>query len=202
MSLAHRTIADAPPSALEHQASATDQFTGDFLPWMTVTAVPGGQPVYRMTRGRESSEPLSWMISPKPDPAAQNDSTRAVEAASKDLVMMKAPPLSPHRFKSLQAWEGTVEQIGETTFTARLFDRERPGEEETAEFELSDVNDYDRSLVALGAVFYWDVGYLITPSGNRRASEIRFRRLPAWTREELEAARQEAAEFRELVGWK
>ena len=115
--------------------------------------------------------------------------------------MVKAPPLSPHQFKSLQAWEGTVEQVGATTFNARLFDR-TSSEEETAEFELSEISEDDRPLVVTGAVFYWDVGYLITPGGRRRASEIRFRRLPAWTREELETARREAAEFRELVGWK
>ena len=201
MTLAQKTSVAFSPPAYDYQASATGQFAFD-LPRMTVTPLPNVESFYRMTRGSEPPALSSWVAAPKLGSAAKNDSTRAVETATKDLVMVKAPPLSPHQFKSLQAWEGTVEQIGETTFKARLFDRERSGEEETAEFELSEISDDDHSLVVPGAVFYWDVGYLITPSGRRRASEIRFRRLPAWTREELEAARQEAAEFRELVGWK
>lgn len=201
MSLAQKTPGAVPRSAFDQQTSTTGQFAFDG-PRVPDTALTGIEPIYRITRGSESAGSSSPATKPRLAPAEQNDSARVGEGVAKGLMMLKAAPLPPHRFRSLQAWEGTVNLVGATMFTARLFDRARPGEEEAAEFELSEISEDDRPLVVAGSVFYWDVGYLDTPGGRRCASEIRFRRLPAWTREELEVARREAAEFRELVGWK
>ena len=188
-------------SAFEEQALATEQPYFD-SPKITTTALPGIHAMYRMTRGEQQFDISPWLTTSAVYAPERLNSARSGEEAAKDLVMLKAAPKALHEFKSLQAWEGSVEHVGTTTFTARLYDRTRPGEEETAEFELSEIDDDDLSLVAPGAVFYWDVGYLITHGGRRRASEIRFRRLPAWTREELKEARAEAAKFCDVMSWK
>jgi hypothetical protein len=102
----------------------------------------------------------------------------------------------------VQHWEGVVEAIGHDSIVARLHDRRRPGRPEEAEFPLSDIAEGDLGLVAVGATFYWTIGYLITPGGQRsRTSTIRFRRLPVWSEQELTDAEARAAETKRLLGW-
>ena len=53
----------------------------------------------------------------------------------------------------------------------------------------SEIYDEDLSLIQDGSVFYWSTGYHVNFSGQRkRASIIRFRRLPVWTPMELKEA--------------
>jgi hypothetical protein len=104
--------------------------------------------------------------------------------------------------KPIQTWEGVVEAIDDTRLVARLYDRRGSGRPEEAEFPLSDVADGDRGLVVRGAVFYWTIGYLTSSGGQRtRTSTIRFRRLPVWTDDELQAAESRALETQRLLGW-
>jgi len=114
-------------------------------------------------------------------------------APIKSVVALPAPPRSsPERFDLLQQFVGTVLDVGEETFSARLQDRtDQSRGSEIAEFDLEEVSDFDRDLVQGGAVFYWSIGYRISPSGQRtRVSRIRFRRLPAWSRSDLRDAEQ------------
>ena len=105
-------------------------------------------------------------------------------------------------FQALQKWEGSVLSVGKESFAARLVDLSQPRTDEEAEFAIEEVPPSDRSLVAPGAVFYWQIGYFDAPGGQRRRmSEIRFRRLPAWNRKELEEARARAMDFAKLVQW-
>ena len=90
-------------------------------------------------------------------------------------------------------------EVGEDTFLARLTPIVGEGPDQEAEIYLDEVDEEERSLIEPGAVFYWSIGYLDTPSGRKRQSVIRLRRLPAWTRRELEAARVEAARLRDLL---
>jgi len=107
------------------------------------------------------------------------------------------------RFILLQKWEGTITTITKDSFFGRLADLSAAGPDEEAEFPLEEVPVSDRKLIVPGAVFYWCIGYLDTVSGQRiRASAIRFRRLPAWSEEELRKAHSQAQETRELLGWK
>lgn len=104
----------------------------------------------------------------------------------------------------LQEWEGYVSNIAETFFTARLVDKTqgKSVEEEEADFLIGDLSDEDRQLLVPGAVFRWVIGYQRTISGTkRRVSQITFRRLPAWTRKELQAARSRAEELASTIQW-
>lgn len=105
------------------------------------------------------------------------------------------------RFRLLQSWEGRVVEVFDEGFVAHLVDLTTPGIEEEVEIEFEEISPDDESLVVPGAVFYWSIGYLRSPSGSRtRASEIRFRRLPRWTRQDLDGIAERVAELKSRTG--
>lgn len=94
-------------------------------------------------------------------------------------------------FNVLQRWEGYVRSVGTEFITAEVInlDSEDKSPEEI-EVDWTDIDEGDRSLVEPGAVFYWHVGYSKTAGGQDiKGSVFRFRRLPAWTRAEIKAAK-------------
>jgi len=107
-------------------------------------------------------------------------------------------PESKEYFNAIQKWEGYVTEVGEKTFCARLERIVGEGQEQEADIYIQEVDRDDRTLIQVGAVFYWSIGYLDTPSGRLRGSIIRFRRLPVWTRGELESANAEADRLKGL----
>ena len=103
---------------------------------------------------------------------------------------------------SSERWEGIVLEVEDGTFRARLVDLDRHAPDEDAEIYWSEVSDEDRDLVEPGAVFYWSIGYYTDRMGQRmRRSLVRFRRLPTWTKRELEDARHEAEKTAGILGW-
>lgn len=117
--------------------------------------------------------------------------------------------LRPHQaprntFEARQLWEGIVEEVrprtSELVVTLRaLSDHTSPPERGV--LSLEEVPDSDRGLVAPGAIFYWSIGYERTVSGQKRSvSEVRFRRLPSWTKSELRQIRGEAEEMARFFG--
>jgi hypothetical protein len=112
-----------------------------------------------------------------------------------------APP-EPTRdvFVPLQRWEGVVLEAHGESFTARLTDLSADGPIEEVELQRADVADDDWALIQPGAVFYWSIGYMDSASGQRsRVSTLRFRRLPVWSSEELEASERRASEIAEVL---
>lgn len=109
-----------------------------------------------------------------------------------------------YRLQLLQQWECVVRSVTPTEFVAVLYDlTDRSKPEEEATFPLDEVPDSDRSFVAPGAVFYWSIGYRTGSTGQKdRISQIRFRRLPTWTRSERNEAAREVLAFEELLGKK
>ncbi|MEO0250327.1 MAG: hypothetical protein ABIN58_12550 [candidate division WOR-3 bacterium] len=131
------------------------------------------------------------------------DATIAPMAAVPVLVFFPDRRFRQDAFVSLQSWEGTVMRVLNESFAARLVDRSGKTHDEEAEFPLSEVSDDDRELIQEGAVFYWNIGYIIKPSGQKiRASIVRFRRLPAWTKSEIDSARQAAEKLADEIGWR
>lgn len=105
--------------------------------------------------------------------------------------------LPRYEFTLKQKWVGYVISVSDDAFLARLITMVGEGTEIEAEIYLEEVAERDHPLIQPGATFYWSIGYNDT-SGRQRVSEIRFRRLPPWTREELEIANAEAASIRAL----
>lgn len=122
-----------------------------------------------------------------------------VEKNPQPVVIPKPFTFTHNRFVPLQKWEGVVLKKTDQSFFARLVDLTTRGIEEEAEFALEEVPDSDLDLLQDGAVFYWDIGYLDQTNGQRlRASSLRFRRLPAWTAQELKEAENRASHLEAL----
>jgi len=99
-------------------------------------------------------------------------------------------------------WECTVDALIGETFLATLRSLKDPADsEKEAEIPVDEVSSDDRELLEVGAVFYWTMGYEVSPSGTRRRfSQIKFRRLPAWTRRDLRHVEQRADALFQMFG--
>jgi hypothetical protein len=118
------------------------------------------------------------------------------------LVRLPPQPRERDRFMVLQKWEGTVSRVTATDFTAILHDLSDParGDEEVS-LAIDEVSESDRPLLTLGGVFYWSIGYRMDQWGSReRVSALRFRRLPVWTRRDIEEVNRKADELRRVFG--
>ena len=103
--------------------------------------------------------------------------------------------------ESLQKWEDIVEEINEDFFSARVTDKTNNSREEYVEFDLEEIDPDDMNLLKSGAIFYWSIGYYTSQAGQRfRSSEIRFRRLQAWTHRDLEDADNKASKLAKQLG--
>lgn len=94
-------------------------------------------------------------------------------------------------------------QVSAETFVARVVDQTGDHPEEEIELPKDDLSPFEIDLLEEGAVFYWTIGYRQRlPRGQReRISRIRLRRLPAWSRAELAAARSRAEALQRDLGW-
>ena len=130
--------------------------------------------------------------------------SRTAPEVSLELLAATAPvtssPEHSHGFRLLQQWEGVIEAVGKSDFTAVLRDlTDRRNPEERAEFSIDQIDPPDRKLLIAGAVFYWWIGYRDAPTGTRwTVSTMRVRRLPAWTRTDMTRIEREVSELRRL----
>jgi hypothetical protein len=102
----------------------------------------------------------------------------------------------------LHHWECTVVSVGEASFTATLRSLRDPSDtEKEAEIPTDEITPDDLELLQRGAVFYWTIGYDVSPGGTRRrSSQVKFRRLPAWTKKDIERVRVQGSELFEMFG--
>jgi hypothetical protein len=105
---------------------------------------------------------------------------------------------------TLQKWRGVVKSVSNETFIANVTDllfNDVP--EEEVELFCSDVQEDDEELLFVGAVFYWHIGHVFSPSGQlTRASFLRFQRLPLFSQESVRMAAQKAKDIQERIKWK
>jgi len=100
------------------------------------------------------------------------------------------------------SWEGVVLEVLDDSFTARLFDLENQPKYEEAEIlniAVSDQSDLD--LIVPGAIFFWSIGRRIEGRRSEQVSLIQFRRLPVWSKREIQQSKNEAAEVMKELGW-
>jgi len=100
-------------------------------------------------------------------------------------------------FRPIEEWEGTVVQVDRKKFVALIDDLRNPqAPRRRAVFPIAEVDEPDLDLLAEGSVFYWSIGHRFDRDARRSLdTTIRFRRLPGWTRSEIERAELRAAEF-------
>lgn len=105
-----------------------------------------------------------------------------------------------YSFDVRQQWEGVVTSVSEDEFGVVLRDtRNATAPEYEAVLPLEEIAEDDLALVKVGAVLYWTIGYKQSRTGQlERVSNIRLRRLPAWTQSDVRRVTEAAAEFDEL----
>lgn len=95
-------------------------------------------------------------------------------------------------------WEGHVTSVGHKSFEARLrgiFGEGVDGQLEDATIPIAEINDFNKSLFAVGAIFRLCVSYDEYQSGQiRRYTDMVFRRLPAYRQKDLDDAMKRARE--------
>lgn len=112
---------------------------------------------------------------------------------------------STEHFRAIAKWEGQVVEVHEDddSFLAKLspllVGPNEIDEEVEAEILLDEVTEDDLGLVQTGAGFYWTIGYLHRPTGHISASVLRFKRLPGWSGEELNEAKEKARSLRSFL---
>ena len=97
----------------------------------------------------------------------------------------------------VQIWEGVVTSVdlAKNSMGVRLSDVAGILEAHTAIIDLQWVVEQDRGLLQPGAVFYWTM-YKETKRGSISSSqEIRFRRLPNWSKAMLQKLEAETDTF-------
>jgi hypothetical protein len=123
------------------------------------------------------------------------------ESRERRVVALPISPREAPREITLQEWEGQVQDVGKTYFSARLVDLTAGDTEETEEVKLplSDITESDQMLLVPGAVFRWIIGYRYVDSVKERFARVVVRRLPVWTEHEIREADKEAMELHHVL---
>ena len=145
------------------------------------------------TRDRDSQTPIS--------PFTSSEQGAAGFANVVDIPPTRPPRKPSVTFHALQEWEGYVTEIRHEDFTANLLDltagETYAGEE--AVIPLVEIWEADAAKMRVGSIFRWVIGYQRSVVGTKeRVSRIVFRDLPAFTKNEIQAA-QEWAETTKAV---
>jgi hypothetical protein len=105
--------------------------------------------------------------------------------------------------QSVQKWKCIVTGISKKTFRAKLedLDEEVNTTYEVAEFDFEEISPSDLTLLSLGAVFYWSIGYEMKNGQLTKRSSIRFQRLVPWNESEYDTALEKAECFLTKIAW-
>lgn len=103
--------------------------------------------------------------------------------------------------KSSQNWIGHIISINEVSFKAKLIDKSNPTTYEIADFDLTDIDEGDLTLLENGAVFYWSVAYGIIRRQVTKMSFLRFKRSIPLEIEEFDLIHENAHRVNNLLTW-
>lgn len=103
----------------------------------------------------------------------------------------------------LSKWIGIVTQINDDVFMGKLRNLAiNEGFINEAEFTVSELQEDDKELLEIGAVFYWYIGYMTTYGGTRtKISLLKFQRLPQWQKSQINKIKEEAKLMGEKFNW-
>lgn len=144
---------------------------------------------------------LQWRVHIRRLPSTENERKSPSNGDSDDIqeiipeIPQTATKIRDIAFRSLERWEGVVDELKGNEIFVRLYSDSIPNCHETAVLSTNDVDPDDRELLVPGGVFYWSIGYRDGPSGRETISVMRFRRLPAWDEKRLNKVRREADEL-------
>ncbi|MCB0566867.1 MAG: hypothetical protein KDD01_21065 [Phaeodactylibacter sp.] len=100
-------------------------------------------------------------------------------------------------------WEGIVSEVFEEegSFSAILTGLNNGGPKEEVTLSFEEVSEEDMPLLKPGAIFYWNIGYEKLHGQVKKASIIRFKRLPEWTKKDWDQIMDKANELEKGIEW-
>lgn len=112
----------------------------------------------------------------------QSEGTINTEKAESDSFVIPFSQIRPSNsnnnyISKSQNWIGHILELKKDEFTAKLIDKNDPSTYEIAQFEIDEVSAGDLSLLKIGALFYWSVGYANENGQIKKQSLIRFKRV-------------------------
>ena len=149
----------------------------------------------------ESPKPTDYYV--KYEVPEENHISETQSPANDESTVSHLPAERVQRsFLPDVSWEGMVLDVSEGSFIARLVDMNDSSQFEEAEIKNSAVSDQDDiALIKPGAIFFWSIGTRIEGRRSEQVSLIQFRRLPVWTKSEIQQSKQEAAEIYKKLSW-
>lgn len=116
------------------------------------------------------------------------DALEKKKVTTRTLKTTRIQPVVRETFVAEQEWEGVVIDVDDNSFNARLIDVSVPcDDEEIASFPINTIKAEQINQLQPGAIFRWSIGYKRDSSGTKeKESIIVFRRLPMWTKKEIE----------------
>ena len=119
---------------------------------------------------------------------------RVVERVTEQVQLPTQPSPPEARQKVLQAWLGVVsELVDEKEFVSVVKDQSDPTRpDERITIDIDEVDPQDRKFLTKGAVFYWYIFEEFRKGTRRIVYDLRFRRVPAWSENDLTDIRQRA----------
>jgi hypothetical protein len=146
--------------------------------------------------GRETGEGHGRTATPSHQPSVQPASAEAFYIDSKQVSRMAAASIAEAEVPKNQVvaeWHGMVTELLEASFVAELkgiLGKDVMGAIEEAVIPIDEVRDEDLPFLVPGAFFRLTVNNVLRPGGKtrRRFTDVTFRRMPAYRREELEDA--------------
>ncbi len=194
--------------------TSTGLEVGDFaLPTQVRLPMAGGMPVaYREAWRKGEAEQAATTTRMAPDdlvgtptgPAAAQavGLQAALDPVTEQAVMRPLTP-PPVRLRVKERWDGIVIEVHSEKrfFTAKVVPLGRDEPELFADFHIDKVDQQDRPLVAVGALFFAISGYIPVGPGERiQASTLRFRRLARWRTDDVEFMGAAARKRRAVLG--
>lgn len=92
----------------------------------------------------------------------------------------------------LQVFDGTVLAVLTDCIRVRLEDLTSDNPDEIADLYWTAIPKEDMAMVMPGAMFRWEIGKTVEDNVETCFSEIKFMRLPPWTKKELVRAQKKA----------
>jgi hypothetical protein len=183
---------DPPLMAAEPEFTARD--LGVLVPSLTPAALEGLRE-NKASNGAQIDETSTFLAQSQVPQASFPDGL-----APPLPVRLPSPSALPYSFEVRQQWEGVVTSVSADEFSVVLRDIINPSSPEMdAVLPTEEVAEDDLELLQRGAVLYWTIGYEQTHTGQRRRiSNLRFRRLPAWSRADIQRVKETAREFGEI----
>lgn len=104
-------------------------------------------------------------------------------------------------YKKTQHWLGVIEEISGDVFSAKLTDKSNEGTYEYADFDFNEVSKSDLSMITLGAVFYYSIGFASNNGQIRKEAFLRFKRSVPFSSHDVDNLEERVKSFNQNINW-